>query len=1151
MLARIATASILLLLLTAGSLRAQPGTKPDATPAPAVEQAGLETFYVPDKETGKLIPVFRALTFDEFEKLYKLQNQLAAPDPGQRYSIQSMAVRGSVRGDNATLTATLRIKTVKPGWSKVDLRFDSVLLTREAIYRGPGKAIVDYSPEDKHYYCLVDGEVDAVHTIEMQFVVPLTELGGERSLQLQTPSAVTSTLQLTVPAQGVDVSSVKGGVFRSARPQGGQTSLEFLGLRGEFQMRWRPGQKKGGGQQRTVLEASALLRVSFDGRFHTRSDATLKVNSLSGDFNSFLVRLPAGMRLVPDDETFAQQRYTVVELSEQEKLARKLPPRLRDQPLAEVTLVRKTSERVEVNLRTVRRRDTEQQPGAAAEGVDAAGFEVIGASNQWGYIELAVQGDWNVQWQADHVTQTGDLTAAMRQNNVVARFEYQQQPCQLMVTVSPRPERVRAEPAYQLKIDAVEAELEARIRYQVRGASQLKINMPGWTVDSIQPEDLFEQSLTGLESVEPLVLTLTPGAAQASTAFDVVIKARHATGIGNEETRTRLALPLPQTTTTAPATLTVLPASEIELEYDASNSAGLQIRSIPRDAVEGNPGALYYQLRTGLAPIFSSIAQKRKRRVLVGSDTQVKLNKDSASVAQTLKFNVEFEPVESLLVWLPEEALGGDIELNGSALPSPSIQPVPDAMEVIPPDDAPAGTVLPERPASTDLEANIEPPPSGAGQLFNILLGRSMLGEFQLSLRYDSALPEEGEGGAEKNFVLPLAAAVADDIENNTLQLTSAAWEVTPADGVWKSESGKSTPARTASLDATGLHAQAILKLLRLSTVKQTAPRVEKAWLQTTYAAEQRRDRAVFVLDTDDNQVEVELPPGVEASAAMVTVGGARQATAVAGERLQVTLPPVAGPHVIEIWYMLQEETPSNGWRSIMRPQIAGARPPQEFYYQVVLPAQQLVLNTPAGMNAEQVAGWDPFLTRREVMTQRELEAWTGSSEQALPPATSQTYLYSSFTSPARISLFTVHSLPMMLAASLLVMLCGGLVIYWEKARQPVVWMAFASVLLAFAVFYPQLALQLAQATAVGIVLTGFMALLKMLVSRPGVQRAVSPVPLNGPSVFVPEGSSMPSTMPREASSLAATASIQDRVHEDAGESTVYTDRPSSAGRES
>jgi len=1161
LLARIATVSIGLVFLLVAVARAQTTPATGEKPASPVEQAALETFYLPDKDTGKLIPIFRALTFDEFEKLYKLHNQLAAPDPGQRYSIQSMAIRGSVRGDSATLNATLRIKTVKPGWSKVDLRFDSVLLTREAVYRGPGKAIVDFSPEDKHYYCLVSGEADSVHTIEMQFVTPLSELGGERRLQLQTPPAVTSTLQLTIPAQGVDVTAVKGGVFRSALPQSKQTRLDFLGLRGEFQMTWRPQQKETNNKTRTVLEASALLRVTFDGRFHTRSDATLKIDSLSGDISSFLVRLPTGMRLVPQDESFAEQRYTVIELSDQEKLARKLPARLRDAPLAEVTLVRKTSDRVEVNLRTVRRRDVGEQPGATASGVDAAGFEVIGASNQWGYIELAVQGDWNVEWKPEGVTQIGDLTAAMRQNNVVARFEYQQQPCQLLVTVTPRPERVRAEPTYLLKVDAVEAQLEARIRYQVRGASQLKINMPGWTIDSIQPENIFEQSLTGLEGVEPLTLTLAPRVAQSSTAFDVVIKARHATGIMAEPTRTRLALPLPQTTTTSPATLTVVAADEIKLDFDASNSAGLQLRGTPRDAVSASPGAVYFQLRSGLAPIFSSVARKRSRRITAGSGTTAALGAETAQINQTLAFNVEFEPVDSIFMWLPEEALAGVVKLNGAELPKESIQPVPDSTAPdstapdstapTPPGDAPAGAAPETEPVDADVaRALAEPEPSGSGGLYQISTGRSMLGEFSLALNYTVALPT-ADDRAETTLALPLAAAVVDRVSSNTLDISAGPWDVKPGDSSWKpAPAGMAKPGKESSLTATGVLAEAVLKVMRTTVADTEATTVEKAWLQTSYAADQRRDRAVFVVNTSSSRIEIALPPNADASGALVSAAGNRQATAITGDRLLITIPPTAGPHVIEVWYMIDQPVAANGWRTITRPQIVGATPPREFYYQAVLPAQQQILSNPAGMNPEQLWSWNPFSKEPAAMTQRQLEEWTGSSEQTPPAATSRQFLYSSFVPVNEISFMVGHSLMLMIAASVIAMLCGGLLLYRPEARQPYIWMAGAAVLLAAGVFYPHLALQVAQAAGLGIVLTALMVLLKLIVSRPGVQRVAAPAPVSGPSVFTPEGTSMPSTSLREASSLAPTASGEERSHEDASGSTVFTDRQLSAGQE-
>src|SRR5205085_3052604 len=71
--------------------------------------------------------------------------------------------------------------------------------------------------------------------------------------------------------------------------------------------------------------------------------------------------------------------------------------------------------------------------------VQTGGFEVLGAVGQFGVIDLAVDGDWNVSWlEGSNVHRVDEVPDLQKQQKVIARFEYDRQPCSLKITIQPR-----------------------------------------------------------------------------------------------------------------------------------------------------------------------------------------------------------------------------------------------------------------------------------------------------------------------------------------------------------------------------------------------------------------------------------------------------------------------------------------------------------------------------------------------------------------------------------------------------------------------------------------------------------------------------------------------------------------------------------------
>ena len=91
---------------------AEPAAARTAEPAAArIDEASPPLYYLKDK-AGNLqaVPGF---SLEDFEELFKLQNQLTQLEQRPRYSLQQMAIHGEVRGEQAELTVAL--EAVKTG----------------------------------------------------------------------------------------------------------------------------------------------------------------------------------------------------------------------------------------------------------------------------------------------------------------------------------------------------------------------------------------------------------------------------------------------------------------------------------------------------------------------------------------------------------------------------------------------------------------------------------------------------------------------------------------------------------------------------------------------------------------------------------------------------------------------------------------------------------------------------------------------------------------------------------------------------------------------------------------------------------------------------------------------------------------------------
>jgi len=1051
--------------------------EPATTERPAVEEVELETFYFRD-DKGEFVPLISGLSFEEWLKLYRIHKKLEAPEPVRRFSMVSMTLRGTSRKDSIQVKANFRVRVLLPGWSRVPLRLDRALQTKEAVYRGDGEMFVEFSEKEGEGHVLwLKGEANTVHSIELDLMLPVSQIGGESRIALHTPKVSTATFHLTAPGANLEITSLDGANLRNSKKVGTQTQWELIGLSGEFGVSWRNALKAAAP---VVITAQTQIRAEFDGAYHARSIANITVDAHSDGIDSFLVRLPDGMQASPEDAA-TQRRYQIATLSVAEKASRRLPERIAAGEVVEIKLNRKTTEKVEVTLRAIR------NPGVARppeESVELAEFEVVGASHQSGVIDIALDRQWNLRWEANEVVRQDNIPLSVRESGVVARFFYSKQPCSLKVHAAAKQTRVRVEPLYIVRISDTQAQLEGRLLYRIRGASEASIKFNGWNIREVGPDSLVEANQIDFEKIDPLSIVISPLDSEAGDELELLVKAFR---LIDESGQFELPIPQALATALAPATLVVIPADNVRLSIDEDASTGLSTESLPPSLELGdsaNPPLFFRINDKQEQAVFAGTVEPLEQSLALNSDTTLTLTGNRAEYRQRLTYSIANAPISNLQLEVPRAYLGANnlrVQLGDQWLTT-------------------------SQPTSKDesLRTTIE-----------VALPSPRTGEVELELSYHGTLPDFGDQSSsdwQAEIITPADSNVI--VQGNEIAVVSRErvhahaveneWSLGEPEG--EGEELQMSSDRWLSTAALTLHAT--------SESPSGGIIVEKAWLQTWLTADQRRDRATFEVWNVKGQFQIQLPRGANVENAIVAINGKRTAYLLATDQtLELQVPEnlkapsssdetldseislanqitaesgtSAAPLVVEVWYTFRLGRSPAGSIEVNMPTVVDATRMNRFFWQVLLPSNEYLLADPANLTSEAKWGWQGFyFGRRASLSQRDLESWIGASRQVeLPPEGNQ-YLFSSFATVESVETYTATRIWALLAATLLVMGVILMLVYVPFARHPIVLLVIASAAVVAAFFYPHAALQFAQASGVSLIIGGFAFVAQWLMSR-------------------------------------------------------------------
>jgi hypothetical protein len=630
--------------------------------------------------------------------------------------------------------------------------------------------------------------------------------------------------------------------------------------------------------------------------------------------------------------------------------------------------------------------------------------------------------------------------------------------------LNPRLTRINVEPEYLIFVDRDRARLEAKLTYTIHGAKAgaLRIFMPDWELDRVEPENLI--AAEGVQSDENGTVNI-PLAEPASGMIELRLKASQP--LAADATAIALGLPQPQGTASVSAVVAVSPADNVELTPDNNASLGLirQQTALSLKLPERRQEPLFYRSE-GKAAVFAAEMRVHARRIAVEPSARVQLNERAAQVEQKLAYTIAFEAIDRLLVDVPPSLAGNttlEFECDGKPAAVKTIAPGEEAA-------APNGTVR-----------------------MRISLPEARLGSCKITARYVLPLPElQAVKPAEES--IPLIVPVEGDVAGNKLSLVSAAGiKASPLGNAWIPT--EKEPVRAGRQSTRSYHAEGRADRLDLAIGKEDASGVnatviDRAWIQTCWlSAAARQDRAVFQLLTNQSELTVKMPAGAAIPQMVVILDRKRIDVRPSGKD-RVTIPLQSDAelrrYVLEIRYHFTEATTLESRLKLEFPQIGSGAWNRRLYWQLILPPNEHVVVDPKGFVSEYRWGFmGYFWGRRPTLDQEELETWVDApSHRAALPDGLNVYLYSTLGTVEGGEVRTGARAWIVLCSSGTALLIGLLLIYLPSLRHPATLMVLAFGLLSLGMIYPEPAIMLAQTSSIGLILASITALLVRLFPR-------------------------------------------------------------------
>lgn len=1016
------------------------------------------------------------LGLDEYERLREASDAQAEPRQPPSAIIGAVHLAGTVNDGLARLSACFQIHVNddEPVW--VPIRLDGLTLT-SAVEHGqdlPLRVSSDHAERPRSWEVRLTGRGE--HSIVVEFLSAVRLDAALQRLEVAIPLAISTSLQLDVPAGVIEAMTGTGTALEIMRVEGEDGSLDRIksdGLppREQLSVSWRPGS----GAESTIppmLTARGDLALEVSrGVLMTRS--TWSIQCIRGMIRTLDVRLDdrgdelltaeLDDRPIPIGDSFDTNTGL---------LSIKLPEALHseDEPRKLTLTTRRTL------------------PTGISARFQFRGFRIDHAIEQSGVVAL-VQGDdlWvtaNAGRGLRQINPLSDLTEALRSRpKVVLAFRFIEQPFDLQIRSDPAPPLAEIAIRSSIAVEPTLARIESEMDYAVtRGRLQeLRVSLPeGLEITSVGPESvvesfhLLDEDATDVESPTGriLLVRLAERARASGATFRVRCSGRQILVPGDV---VRVGLFRPLTGSLREHRLAVLASPTVAVETPDTSQGG-PFRTIAAELTPDWPRPVE-AVASAMSPEFWVWTDLNARHLNLSvsnrtldlhheTTVQAEIDLRRRDLRQETTCHIREGVLRQIEVAVPPE-LEGRWELDGD--------------EIVARDQL-----------GTEPDGSVR---------YRLVLGRRAIDlvrfRFLARLPIDPPLSVDQPTPLEIPWIrvlsgtgTPTRVRIAAD-PGIQLKPEGPGWRPA-AEATIGQEPLSSAPVR---FDWTGPSPDATAPWLSATapSLAELPPLlVSRLWLRSYEGIDgERRDTAWYRVESHQGSFVVALPPDSELT--RVQVGHDPVEPEQSEDGLRLRLPTeFSGALLVRLDYRLPPSPRrTSAW---IPPRLVGGGLVQETLWEVNIPWSRAVVGTPRSWVDENQWYWGDYVwKRRPGLGAADLAAWIAGpsvrgrvelAESSPRRSGYHAYMFGRAGDPITLA-------PMIQSRSVLVAVCSGialtigvgLLLLRTPARLVTLAVLGAAAALA-ASFWPDLALLALQAGAAGIVLTGLAAVTNRQVER-------------------------------------------------------------------
>ena len=1035
-------------------------------------------FYLPDAE-GNLQKVI-GFRYEDFLKAQVVANSVERKDA----VLEACEVAGKAVGDFAELDAKLTI--AKTGKTRIPLPISLGNTVLEEI-RFPEEAsscAITFDNKRQAYVLWLAEELDGRVVVELRFSAKIESVAGTRRLDLSLPLAAKSSLAVEIEGSEIELSAPGSRIVAQKQINEKRSRIEATGVNGAIELTWLPELIEGSAprQIQASLDIEAIMELE-----EIQYRCLLNANTANQPIESYQVQLPEGFRLSEEvsDESYSVRRKALEKQQAEGDQAA-------DQGLLEIRFPAPVSSPPLVTF-SAQSQPRSNQP---TRKLSLAIPRLVGAFRQSGFISVVtsdrLQSYFDLTGKIAQIP-PDDLPDALSDAKVAAAFEYAGTEGEVIAHMQPRIERIRVRPQYELLVDAEEATLAVDFRYEIAAAKlfSLRIDLKDWelTEQPVESGGLVDRSRLHRNSENILILPLeSPAEETASVRFLL----RRSV----EQGQNKLLLPEALGAAALPGQLSLTSAEALRVTPQFEDSRGLTIaRGSGFRPVENTSAAVDDSVDPTLRlSVFSPEAElslavsNRPREVETTSEVQIRVAAEQVSIAQAIKFNVRFEPLQQIEFLAPKELWQAgklDFTWNDGSIKMQAF----DAEDV----QQDSADAIPE---TSETEINSEP------VRLTALLPKSLLGSGTLNVRYAIPLIAESKSSSEalrlpfcESLITP-QKTLASVASNGDLQVSL---DATNGGSEWVTvQSDASTPNQLLLERVGGVSALPLI-INQDQGQDSSRLRLDRTWVQTWLAGNTRQDRSVFCFESERTQVKLALPEAWSTGGIEVVLDGQPVDSILVGEQeLVIDIPADTEltEHTLEVRTLTTNA--AEAWQQIelQVPQLIDSSAGASFVWQIVVPKTMSLVGNSGNLVGEYRLGWSNFQWGRQPLRgQQDLERWANASPSSLRPSEgTNAYLFTSLRIPNVVQARFVPAQLLQGLAIATVFLVGAISIYTTRWRHPLFWLTATCLLLLVVLMLPHLALFAAQVVVIaGGLVIGTALLRRWLTVEPSTLSTVLP----------------------------------------------------------